>query len=161
MEFLHSLYWAIQHHITLAIPQLQSCKIYPNFRKAITAPAFLIEMVQLDPGMNPGTGELAVQARFEGRIVLDRTDENATLQAQSLACDVAHIVFQNSWGMEVSPAQLLHIGPDHFKPELDAYVVWMVEWVHNFHIGLSVWEEGTLTPHTIVVRDNVSSVTYH
>ena len=51
----------------------------------------------------------------------------------------------------VSPAEFLGASPDGFKPDLDAYMVWIVEWVHELHQGDSVWTPSGIQPHTIYV----------
>jgi len=50
----------------------------------------------------------------------------------------------------ISPAEFISADVDGFKPELDAYLVWMVEWVHELHVGKSVWSAGIM-PHVIEI----------
>ncbi len=110
-------------------------------------------------GHDPGTEELALKARFEARIVIDSTIENAAIIVKTLAAEVARVVNKNTWNVKnVSPGEFISGGGDDFRPELDAYLVWMVEWVHTIHVGRSIWEEGKIKPHTINVGNiNVGS----
>ncbi|ORC44440.1 hypothetical protein B2G74_33045 [Burkholderia sp. A27] len=48
---------------------------------------------------------------------------------------IACAVHAQTWGVPVTPARLVQIGDDPFKPELDAYLVWLVEWTHEFDLG--------------------------
>ncbi|WP_265029650.1 hypothetical protein [Wolbachia endosymbiont (group A) of Philonthus cognatus] len=140
------------------IPAIQICEIYPAIRKELLAPAVFVELVSLESGKDPGTGELALRVRFEARIVVDSTIENAPIIVRSLAAEVARVVNKNTWEKNVSPAEFLSAEPDGFRPELDAYLVWMVDWSHQLHLGKSVWEEGKIKPHTINVGNiNVGS----
>ncbi|WP_264704626.1 hypothetical protein [Wolbachia endosymbiont (group B) of Apotomis betuletana] len=140
------------------IPAIQTCEIYPSIRKELLAPAVFVELASLEPGKDPGTEQLALKARFEARIVVDSTIENAPLIVRSLAAEVARVVNKNTWEKNVSPAEFLSAEPDGFRPELDAYLVWMVDWSHQLHLGKSVWEEGKIKPHTINVGNiNVGS----
>ncbi|WP_338406646.1 hypothetical protein [Wolbachia endosymbiont (group A) of Longitarsus flavicornis] len=141
------------------IPAIQTCEIYPSIRKELLAPALFVELVSLESGKDPGTEELALKARFEARIVIDSTIENAAIIVRTLAAEVARVVNKNTWNVEnVSPGEFISGGGDDFRPELDAYLVWLIEWVHYLHVGESVWLEGKIKPHTINVGNiNVGS----
>ncbi|WP_410541754.1 hypothetical protein [Wolbachia endosymbiont (group A) of Agelastica alni] len=127
------------------IPAIQTCEVYPTIRKELLAPALFVELVSLEPGKDPGTEELALKARFEARIVVDGTVEDSSVVVRSLAAEVARVVNKNTWNVEnVSAGEFISAGGDDFKPELDAYLVWLVEWVHELHTGQSMWlETGT------------------
>ncbi|WP_353273336.1 hypothetical protein [Wolbachia endosymbiont (group A) of Agelastica alni] len=133
------------------IPAIQTCEVYPMIRREITAPAVFVELVSLEPGKDPGTEELALRARFEARIVVDGTVEDSQVVVRSLAAEVARVVNKNTWDVEnVSPGEFLSAEVDEFRPELDAYLVWLIEWVHEVHVGKSIWSAG-ITPHTIEI----------
>uniref|UniRef100_UPI002FD21D45 hypothetical protein n=1 Tax=Wolbachia endosymbiont of Pentidionis agamae TaxID=3110435 RepID=UPI002FD21D45 len=138
------------------IPAIQTCEVYhPAIRKELVAPAVFVELSGFEKGNDPGTEELAIKARFEARIVIDSTIENASLIVRSLASEVARIINKNTFNMNISPAEFISAEPDGFKPELDAYLVWLIEWVHEIHQGKSIWEEGEIQPHSINVGENV------
>ncbi|WP_353282042.1 hypothetical protein [Wolbachia endosymbiont (group A) of Aleiodes leptofemur] len=141
------------------ISAMQTCEVYPTIRREIVAPAVFVELVSLEPGKDPGTEELALRGRFEARIVVDGTVEDSSLVVRSLAAEVARVVNKNTWNVKnISSAEFLSAEPDGFRPELDAYLVWMVDWSHQLHLGKSVWEEGKIKPHTINVGNiNVGS----
>ncbi|NGZ19976.1 MULTISPECIES: hypothetical protein [unclassified Wolbachia] len=138
------------------IPAIQTCEIYPSIRKKLLAPALFVELVSLESGKDPGTEELALKARFEARIVIDSTIENAAIIVRTLAAEVAKVVNKNTWNVEnIFPAEFLSAEPDGFRPELDAYLVWMVDWSHQLHLGKSIWTENKIKPHTIIIEENV------
>ncbi len=88
--------------------------------------------------------------------MIDSTIENASIIVRSLAAEVARVVNKNTWNVEnVLPGEFLSAEVDNFKPELDAYLVWLVEWVHELHTGESIWSEIGVIPHTISVGENV------
>ncbi|WP_264683182.1 hypothetical protein [Wolbachia endosymbiont (group B) of Euphydryas aurinia] len=137
------------------ISVIQTCEVYPAIRKELVAPALFVELVSLESGKDPGTEELALKARFEARIVVDGTVEDSSLVVRSLAAEVARVVNKNTWEKNVSPAEFLSAEPDGFRPELDAYLVWMVDWSHQLHLGKSIWTENKIKPHTIIIEENV------
>ncbi|WP_353282200.1 hypothetical protein [Wolbachia endosymbiont (group A) of Aleiodes leptofemur] len=138
------------------ISAIQTCEVYPAIRKELVAPAVFIELSSLEQGKDPGTEELALKARFEARIVVDSTIENAPLIVRTLAAEVAKVVNKNTWNIKnVSPGEFISAAIDGFRPELDAYLVWMVDWSHQLHLGKSIWTENKIKPHTIIIEENV------
>lgn len=135
--------------------QIQSCLIYPNPRREIVAPAVFLEIANYGIGDDPATGELALTANLEARVVVDSTIDNSEISCQSLACKIASAIHLNSFGSEISPAKLSGITRDFFKPEFDVYICWLIEWSHEFHIGSSVWQDVGIPPHTITIGEHV------
>jgi hypothetical protein len=130
-------------------PNIQSCLIYPNARGEIIAPAVFLEIASYGTGDDPATGELALIANVEARVVVDSMIEDAEIVCQSLACEIANLAHLNSFGCEIAPAKVTGITRDFFKPEFDVYVCWLVEWSHQFHSGSSIWLEDGVLPHKI------------
>ncbi|WP_341820835.1 hypothetical protein [Wolbachia endosymbiont (group A) of Myopa testacea] len=154
--FWGNLYQAICNKLREEIPAIQTCEMYPTERREIIAPAVFVELVSLEPGKDPGTEELALRARFEARIVVDGTVEDSQVVVRSLAAEVARVVSKNTWNVKnIAPGEFLSAEVDDFKPELDAYLVWLVEWTHELHIGQSMWLETGIIPHIISVGENV------
>ncbi|WP_264706148.1 hypothetical protein [Wolbachia endosymbiont (group A) of Ancistrocerus nigricornis] len=150
------LHQAICSTLKEEIPAIQTCEIYPSIRKELVAPAVFVELSGFKKGHDPGTEELALKARFEARIVVDGTVEYSLLVVRSLAAEVARVVNKNTWNVKnISPAEFLSAEPDGFRPELDAYLVWMVDWSHQLHLGKSIWTENKIKSHTIIIGENV------
>lgn len=136
---LIELHKAICRMLKKEIPAIQTCEVYPMIRREIVAPAVFVELSSLEQGKDPGTEELALKARFEARIVIDSTIENAAIIVRELAAEVARVVNKNTWNVEnVSPGEFISAEIDGFRPELDAYLVWMVDWSHQLHLGKSI-----------------------
>ncbi|MFP3027427.1 MAG: hypothetical protein ACEY3L_14745, partial [Wolbachia sp.] len=84
----------------------------------------------------------------------DGTVEDSSVVVRTLAAEVARVVNKNTWNVEnVSPGEFISAEIDGFRPELDAYLVWIVDWSHQLHLGKSVWEEGKIKPHKIEVGE--------
>ncbi|MBV2145572.1 MAG: hypothetical protein KTM48_02445 [Wolbachia endosymbiont of Pissodes strobi] len=150
------LHNAICNKLKEEIPAIQTCEICPSIRKELLAPAVFVELSGFEKGHDPGTEELAMKARFEARIVVDGTVENSSLVVRSLAAEVARVVNKNTWNVKnVSPGEFISAEIDGFRPELDAYLVWLVEWSHQLHLGKSIWTENKIKPHTIIIGENV------
>jgi hypothetical protein len=145
----------------LGSPNIQSCLIYPNARGEILAPAVFLEIGSYGVGDDPATGELALIANVEARVVVDSTIEDAEIVCQSLACEIANVAHLNSFGcahdraIPISPAKVSGITRDFFKPEFDMYLCWLVEWQHQFHSGTSTWLENGVPPHSVKIGEHV------
>lgn len=154
--FWGNLHQAICNKLREEIPAIQTCEMYRAVRREIIAPAVFVELASLEPGKDPGTEEFALRGRFEARVIVDGTVEDSQVVVRSLAAEVARVVSKNTWDMEnVSAGEFLSAETDGFRPELDAYLVWLVEWVHELHTGQSMWLETGIIPHIISVGENV------
>ena len=138
------------------IPAIQTCMAYPLLRKTIAAPAILLEVNSFELGQDVGTEQLTLQVHVEARIVVDAVLTDAHIQIRHLVTEVMRVVHLNTWDLPVSPAHLMAAHIDAFKPELDAYLVWNVNWIHDVQLGQSIWEGG-ITPHMITVGEKVTS----
>jgi hypothetical protein len=102
-------------------------------------PAVLLELDELEPGDDPGTGETALIGRFRAYAVYDPNQQQADLQVRELAARIAMAINHENWGLPIGIARFTQAGADGFKPELDGYLVWIVEWTHEFHLGEVEW----------------------
>ncbi|MDN5248465.1 MAG: hypothetical protein QWI36_05015 [Wolbachia endosymbiont of Tyrophagus putrescentiae] len=151
--FWSNLHQAICTTLKKEIFVIQTCEVYPAIRKELIAPAVFVELSSFEKGHDPGTEELALRVRFEARVVIDSTIEDAPIIVRSLASEVARVVNGNTFNMNISPGEFLSAEVDGFRPELDAYSVWLVEWVHELHIGESVWKLEGIKPHSINIGE--------
>ncbi len=148
--FWGNLHQAICNKLREEIPAIQTCEMYRAVRREIIAPAVFVELASLEPGKDPRTEEFALRGRFEARVIVD--GRNSSVVVRELAAEIARVVNRNTWGVEnISPGEFLSAEVDDFKPELDAYLVWLVEWTHELHLGKSIWEKGKIKAHRINV----------
>ena len=135
-----------------AIEGVQTVSLMPRRRDAITLPAILIELAELEMGEDPGTGELGVVSHWEARVVTsNKPDER---QAWGLAQAILYWLFDFSWpSIKVSRAHIKQAAPDHFSPEFQGHRVWLIEWTHAIRIGENIWEGGdAITPETFILH---------
>lgn len=97
MNFWEELHAAITTALKREIPEIQTCESYPVIKAALLGPAVLVELVSFEPGNYPGTGEIALRARFEARIIVDSTIPNSAFAARALVSEVTRVIHQNSW----------------------------------------------------------------
>ena len=142
----------------LELPAIESCFIYPTPRCDLAAPTVCLEVAGFSPSNDPATGELALNINLEARVIVDSTFENAETSCQTLACNIANLIHLNTFNCAVSSGEVTGISRDSFKPEFDAFVCWLVEWSHQFHIGNSVWLESGATPHLLHINRDLIDV---
>jgi hypothetical protein len=134
-----SLHAAIIDGLRGKLAGIPFVEAYPVLSRRVTLPAVLVELAELEPGTDPGTGETAVIGRFQARAIVDPTQAQAHLQVRELAARIVVAIMHENWGLPIAPAQLVQAGEDAFRPELDSYLVWVVEWAHEFHLGDIEW----------------------
>lgn len=149
---LDAVHEAIVHAIRAQFPGLRTVEAYRLDRRSVNAPACLIELAELEAltDRDPGTGELAVQARFEARFVIGFRQgvNNPKMEIRKLAAAFAVFARLNRWGVRgIGPAQVIGCYPDDFDPEMDQYECWRVDWAQELRLGESVWaDDGTPVP---------------
>lgn len=125
-----------------ALHDIALVEIYPDLQdqRSIPLPAVLIELAEIEPGSDPGTGQLGLVGRFQARAITDPVAPHAQLAVRELAARVALLAYQQSWGLPLSAARIHSIAECGMKPELDGYYVWMVEWTQQFLLGTQTWD---------------------
>lgn len=138
---LTELHVAIIAGLKSALPDVPTIEAYPVIQRRIRLPAVVLELSEIEPGSDPGTGQVAVVGRFQARCIVDPVIAGADMVVREMAAAVILALQYQMWGIteDVAPARFLQAGDDGFKPNLDGYLVWMVEWHQEFHIGAFKW----------------------
>jgi hypothetical protein len=136
---IEELHAAVTAGMTAKLAGVPTVDYYPKIGRRITLPAVLIEISEFEPGTDPGTGEAALIGRFQARAIVDPNDPKAMIKVRDLAARIVVAIQGENWGLPVGLAQFVQAGEDGMKPELDSYLVWLVEWTHEFHLGELVW----------------------
>lgn len=145
---LSELHQAIIDRIAAQFPDVQTVTDYrEEDRTRMPLPAILVELTDFEavPDQDPGTGQLAMLARWEARIIIGWRTAAAQREVRKLAAALGAFAHLNRWGKPVEAAEVLTMTPDAFDPALDQFVVWRVEWAQIVHLGESVWKnDGTI-----------------
>lgn len=136
---LDALYQAIEGRVREAIPGLEAVCFPPGVVTSVPVPMVLLELAELEPGQDQGTGETAVVARFEARAIVGAEQHDCYQQAAFIASRLAVLLRMQHWGQEVGPAEFVRAAQDFTRPELDGYVVWVVEWTQELYLGDEEW----------------------
>lgn len=149
---LPDLHAAITAAISAQFPDLKTVEFYREDRDSLPMPACLLDLAEFEdePKEDPGTGQLAVMARFEAELILPMRTPQAKLSARVLAAAFAHFISKARWpGGKVGKVEGIRAYRDDFKPQLDQYEVWTVEWRQIIHLGASVWADEGSVPTTV------------
>lgn len=149
---LEQLYQAIERHIRVHLPGVQSVAVWPNIDDRISLPAVFVELAEMEPGQDPGTGEVGLSCKFEARVITDPIQSDHHQQAAFLAGQLAVLLRMQSWDVEVEPAEFVRAMQDWTKPELDGYTVWVVEWTQQIYLGEAQWPWPDEPPGTLVLN---------
>ncbi|MFV2946427.1 hypothetical protein [Pseudomonas japonica] len=146
---LDALYQAIEDRVMEAIPGLEAVCFMPAHMTSLPVPMVLLELVELEPGQDQGTGETAIVARFEARAIVGAEQEDCYRQAAFIASRLAVLLRIQDWGQEVGHAEFLQASQDFTRPELDGYAVWVVEWTQALYLGDEEWPWPNQPPGTL------------
>lgn len=144
---LGQVYTAIEEHIKAAIPGLVYVGTMPEGRVCIDPPAVVLELVGFeDADKDPGTGEVAVDTRFEARVIVGQEEDNCLHVAAFVAAQLTVLLRMQSWGLAVEFAQFVRAERDWSRPDLDSFVVWVVEWTQIIYLGKEDWPWSDMLP---------------
>ena len=147
---LDLLYSAIEVHIRKALPDIEYVAVFPHMLEQVALPAVVVELAELEPGQDLGTGETTLVARFEARVIVAGEHVECQQQAAFAAAQIAVLLRTQTWGLEVEPAEFVRAAQDWSRPELDGYVVWVVEWTQIIYLGEAQWPWPDQPPGTLV-----------
>ena len=130
------------------LPNVHYCGHYPNRMDAITVPAVLIELVELEPGTDLGTEELVLVAHFEARVIMQVNASPEPIQTLVLSV-LQWLNDMNNYPTKVTKPNIKQAMPDAFSPDTHAYQVWQIHWSQSLRMGQSVWEGEGIAPSQI------------
>lgn len=148
---LDQLYRSIEQHLQSNLPGIKAVTAWPDIKDRIALPVVFLEMAEIEPGTDIGTGETPLVCRFEARIIVDPIKPRHCQQAAHLAAQMAVLLRMQSWGLAVEPAEFTQAMQDWTKPELDGYTVWLVEWTHQIYLGVEEWPWPDEPPGSLMV----------
>ncbi|MBH9667912.1 MULTISPECIES: hypothetical protein [Bacteria] len=140
LENLKALHEAIERGMRVRLPTIKRIEAYPRLGQKIETPLIAIELNEFEPGHDDGTGNVPLIARMQVRVVFDPIDDGAELAVREVAARVAMVVHGNTWELPITPGKVVQVAEDPFRPQLDTYCVWLVEWTHEFGLGIELDE---------------------
>jgi hypothetical protein len=138
LENLKALHEAIERDMRVKLPTIKRIEAYPRLGQKIETPLIAIELNEFEPGHDDGTGDVPLIARMQARVVFDPIEEGAELAVREVAARVAMVVHGNTWELPITPGRVVQVAEDPFRPQLDTYCVWLVEWTHEFGLGIEL-----------------------
>lgn len=147
---LDRLYAAIENGIHAAVPGLAMVVTMPHMLQQLPVPAVVIEVAEFEPGVDRGTGEVALVVRFEARVIVAPEQPDCQQQAAFVAAQLTGLLRMQSWRLEVELAEFVRAAQDWTRPELDGYAVWVVEWTQQIYLGDQEWPWPNQPPGNLV-----------
>ncbi|ALI04584.1 hypothetical protein C1Y08_16330 [Pseudomonas sp. FW306-02-F02-AA] len=148
---LDQLYQAVEQHLTTHLPGVQAVTVWPNISDRVALPAVFLELAEIEPGPDIGTGETTLVCKFEARIIVDPIKLHHQRQAVQLATQLAVLLRAQTWGLPVDPAEFVQAQQDWTQPALDGYTVWLVEWTQQIYLGAEQWPWPEEPPGSLVI----------
>lgn len=137
---LGQVYAAMETHIRQAIPGLRYVGTMPSGIEVVPPPAVVLELAGFESAdQDPGTGQVAVEARFEARVLVPGEEDNCLHLAAFVAAQLTVLLRLQSWGLPFGFAEFIRAERDWSRPELDSFAVWVVEWTQTIYLGEEEW----------------------
>ena len=119
------------------------------------SPAVFLDLVELDPMSDPGTGQLRLDAQWEARLVMS-TKTPKFLQV-GLVAEIITALHKHHWPeQDIGQAKIKHVSIDHFQPHLEGQQIWLIEWMQMIQLGDSMWSDEGILPLEIVINESVA-----
>lgn len=132
---------------------INHCCDYPKRRDQIKLPALLLDLVEIEPAKDPGTGELAITAHWEARLVTNDAQEESV--TWNLVISTLVWLYNHSFAdVNIGKADIKQATPDSFTPDLQGHRVWLIEWTHLVRIGDNIWDGEGVIPGELYVSIN-------
>ena len=151
---LNLLYQAIEQQIQQHLPGVQAVSFWPDIQNHIPLPAVFLDIGEIEPGQDRGSGQTILTITFEARLIVDVLHADHYQQAVQLATQLAVLLRGQYWGLPVQPAEFQRSTQDWTRPELDGYTVWLVEWTQTLYLGEQAWPWPDEPPGTLLISIN-------
>lgn len=125
---------AIETYLRAKFPQLRLVAGFYQLRQDVPTPAVLFEADAFErrDEDDPETGATVYDASFAAHLLLRHDDPSAKLAGAELALAIGDALRRSRYdlpvGVTIGPARVAGVERDQFSSELDAYVVWRIEW---------------------------------
>lgn len=108
----------------------------PHSQRSIRVPAVYLEISELEPVSNPGDGRISVDARFEARCIVDPNGSRSHLAVRELASRVVRALQEIRRPVAGhGHIRIERAGDEMFRPKMDGYEVWVVEYGIEVYLG--------------------------
>lgn len=108
----------------------------PHAQRSIRVPAVYLEISELEPVSNPGDCRVSVDARFEARCVVDPNGTRSHLAVRELASRVVRALQEiRRPAVGHGHIRIERAGDEMFRPKMDGYEVWVVEYGVEVYLG--------------------------
>lgn len=136
---LDLLLGAVEQTLAAQLTEIEQIIRGPLGERTPSLPALLLDLAQLLPGRDPGTGETAVLCTLQARLLVSLNDAAAEALALRSVARLVLLLRNQTWGIDVQPPALIQAQPANDDPALGAYRCWLVEWRQAVLLGEPEW----------------------
>ena len=113
-------------------------------RVPLVTPALLLELVDIQPGDDDGTGRTPLRLSWGAHCILSFRTAQMQIELREYAADVLAHVRYNRWGYPeaVREPENVSARPGEFRPEQAGFDSWLVSWEQLVLVGPDIWAGG-------------------
>lgn len=139
---LAELHTELIEYLNGKLPGVTVAAFTPDIRttRSLSLPACMVELATIDPFSDFGNrrDKSRVYLNFEARLLVDPNRANGWVELKEFAALAWWAI--RDWIPQttgIGPASLKRAGEDVFKPGLDGFVVWLIEWEQEAFLDFS------------------------
>lgn len=133
---LDDYHQAVKNYVLSECGFLSSVDDYPEEGSTIAGPCAFFGVVDWDRADDQRmNGELSVVLNCQLLIVFGQAGQVSSKAVRNAAMAVALRIDGQRFDLDAEPAQFVSAEPWAFDPDLDQYVVWAVNFVHQIEVG--------------------------
>ncbi|QSH40931.1 hypothetical protein P0136_10655 [Lentisphaerota bacterium ZTH] len=121
--------------------------------KELPAPAILLDIEQLDIGVDAGDGRLPLECSLCAFCVMSVKTPSYELAVKGFAARLMKLLRHNNFKIDAVtlPKNITAEGVD-FSPGKAGYICWAVTWQQTVYVGEDVWNSATIMPTEVKFR---------
>ncbi|MFK7827916.1 MAG: hypothetical protein AB8G05_27455 [Oligoflexales bacterium] len=140
---------------------------YPRSKEIKKLPVCFVEMTDISPGTDPGTGQVELNTRWEIRVLLSAKQENVKVAVRDVSARIGAMFHSKVLAPFAFPAKYLGSSDDHFDFKVKDIESWVSELQIVIRVGENNWGKWEFFPENLewdkyldeeFARDNT---TYH
>jgi len=131
------LHQALLDKISAALPGV-TCIAYPRLNGRVALPVAALELTGMQRNdTQPGTTQTAIDCDFTLSLIAAPEQDGAELALRALAAQTMHALNRTFRPLPGKAGHVRAVRADEgdFRPELDGYIVWAVEFSVELYIG--------------------------
>lgn len=139
---LNQYHHAVTDFIAQGCPWLSAVHVYPEINGPFKTPCafFAVKSWDLAPD-TPADSQLKINLSCVLLVAVNKTANDYAKYIRQAAMGMTVFLQRSRLGVPSEPVQVLGAEPADFIPDLEAYEVWGIDFLHSIYVGESLYKD--------------------